>query len=78
MATPEKKPFSPVMLIIDLVLTAAFFVYIFGVVKRHVPSLDPKMINLWGGLAAGCMSGVFWLAMQMLKTVFRFQRDSRK
>jgi uncharacterized protein involved in exopolysaccharide biosynthesis len=78
MATPEKKSFSPVMLVIDLALTAGFFVYIFGVVKTHVPSLDPKMINLFGGLAAGCMSGVFWLAMQMLKTVYRFQRDSRK
>lgn len=78
MASPEKKPFSPVQLVIDLVLTAGFFVFIFGVVKTHVPSLDPKMINLWGGLAAGCMSGVFWLAMNMLKTVYRFQRDSRK
>jgi len=78
MASPEKKPFSPVVLVIDLALTAAFFVYIFGVVKTHVPSLDPKMITLWGGLAAGCMSGVFWLAMQMVKTVYRFQRDSRK
>lgn len=66
------------MLIIDLALTAAFFVYIFGVVKLHVPSRDPQMIMLWGGLAAGCMSGVFWLAMQMLKTVYRFQRDSKK
>jgi hypothetical protein len=36
------------------------------------------MITLWGALAAGCMTGVFWLAMQMLKTVYRFQRDSRK
>jgi hypothetical protein len=43
-----------------------------------VPSNDPAMVKLWGGLAAGCMSGVFWLALQMLKTVFGFQRDSRK
>ncbi len=78
MSTPEKKSFSPVLLVINLALTAAFFVYIFGVVKTHVPSLDPKMINLWGGLAAGCMSGVFWLAMNMLQTVYFFQRDSRK
>lgn len=78
MASPEKKSFSPIMLVIDLALTAGFFVYIFGVVKPHVASLDPQMINLWGALTAGCMSGVFWLAMQMVKTVYRFQRDSRK
>jgi len=43
-----------------------------------VQSDDKRMIMLWGGLTAGCMSGVFWLALQMLKTVYRFQRDSRK
>jgi len=78
MASPEKKSFSIVTLVIDLALTAAFFVYIFGVVKPHVPSLDPKMINLWGALTAGCMSGVFWLAWQMVKVVFHFQRAGSK
>ena len=78
MASPEKKSFSVVTLVIDLALTAAFFVFIFGVVKPHVPSLDPKMVTLWGALTAGCMSGVFWLAWQMVKVVFRFQRAGSK
>lgn len=78
MATPEKKPFSIVILVIDLVLVAIAFTIFYRLVNSHVPSNDPAMIKLWGGLAAGCMSGVFWLALQMLKTVFRFQRDSRK
>lgn len=78
MATPEKKPFSPVTLVIDLVLTALAFALFYWLVNSHVPSSDPAMIKLWGGLGAGCMTGVFWLALQMLKTVYRFQRDSRK
>lgn len=78
MSTPEKKSVSPASLILDLVLTAGFFVYIFGVVKPHVTSRDASMITLWGALAAGCMTGVFWLAMQMFKSVLRFQRASRK
>jgi hypothetical protein len=78
MSSPEKKPFSPVSLVIDLALTAVAFVIFYSLVKSHVPSNDPAMIKLWGGLTAGCMSGVFWLAMQMLKVVFNFQRDSRK
>jgi hypothetical protein len=78
MASPEKKPFSLVVLVLDLVLTALAFVIFYTLVNSHVPSLDPAMIRIWGGLAAGCMTGVFWLALQMLKTVFRFQRDSRK
>ena len=78
MASPEKKPFSLVSLVIDLVFTALAFVIFYWLVNSHVPSNDPTMIKLWGGLGAGCMTGVFWLALQMLKTVFRFQRDSRK
>lgn len=78
MATPEKKPFSFFMLIVDLALTAIAFAIFYWLVNSHVPSNDPAMIMLWGGLASACMSGVFWLALQMLKTVFVFQRDSRK
>ena len=78
MASPEKKPFSPVNFVIDLVLVAIAFLIFYSLVNSHVPSSDPRMIKLWGGLGAGCMTGVFWLALQMLKTVYRFQRDSRK
>jgi hypothetical protein len=78
MAKSEKKPFSIVTLVIDLTLTAIAFGIFYWLVNSHVPSNDPKMIMLWGGLTAGCMAGVFWIAWQMLKVVFQFQRDSRK
>lgn len=78
MASPEKKTFSIVTLVIDLTLTAIAFGIFYWLVNSHVPSNDPQMVMLWGGLAAGCMAGVFWLAWQMLKVVFIFQRDSRK
>jgi hypothetical protein len=78
MSSSAKKPFSIVSLAIDLVLTAIAFVIFYSLVNSHVPSNDPTMIKLWGGLTAGCMSGVFWLAWNMLKVVFKFQRESRK
>ena len=78
MAASDKKPFSFVFFAIDLVLVALAFSIFYWLVNSHVPSSDPKMIMLFGALGAGCMTGVFWLALQMLKTVFRFQRDSRK
>lgn len=78
MSSPAKKPFSLVSLAIDLVVTGGAFVVFFSLVKSHVPSNDPAMIKLWAGLAAGCMSGVFWLAWNMLKVVFKFQRESRQ
>jgi hypothetical protein len=78
MSSSAKKPFSIVTLAIDLVLTAIAFTIFYSLVSSHVPSSDPDMIKLWGGLTAGCMSGVFWLAWNMLKVVFKFQRESRK
>jgi hypothetical protein len=78
MASSEKKPFSFLILFIDLVITAIAFCIFYRLVRSHVPSNDPAMILLWGCLAASCMTGVFWLALQMLKTVFVFQRDIRK
>lgn len=78
MASPEKKPFSFFILFVDLVITAIAFCIFYWLVNNHVPSNDPNMILLWGCLGSACMTGVFWLALQMLKTVFVFQRDSRK
>lgn len=78
MSSPAKKPLNVVSLIIDLVLTAIAFVIFYSLVHSHVPSSDPKMVMLWGGLTAGCMAGVFWLAWNMLKVVYKFQRESRK
>jgi len=77
MATPEKK-FSPVQLVIDLVLCALFFAFFFNVLQPHVPSSEAGMVRLWAGLAAACMTGVFWMAMHMLRVVWRFQRASNR
>ena len=78
MASPEKKPVSAVTIVIDLALTAVAFAIFYWLVNSHVPSNDPRMVMFFGASAAACMSGVFWLAWQMLKVVFTFQRDSRK
>ena len=48
------------------------------ITREVILGYDPAMIKLWGGLTAGCMAGVFWIAWNMLKVVFKFQRASRK
>lgn len=78
MASPEKKSFSVVTLLIDLVLCAVAFAIFYALVNSHVPSNDPKMVMFFGASGAACMTGVFWLALQMIKVVFAFQRSSRK
>jgi hypothetical protein len=78
MAQPATKLTSPASLAVDAILVIAFFLYIFSLVKVHVPSNDPKMILLWGGMCAACMTGVFWLALQMFRVVLRNHRAARK
>jgi len=74
MAQPEQKHASPVSLAVDAVLVVAFFVFMYRVVSTHVPSTDARMILLWGGLCSACMTGVFWLCIQMFRVVLRGQR----
>lgn len=78
MATSEKKPRSIVQLVIDLVLCALFFAFFFKVLQPHVPSSEPGYTRFFAASAAGCMTGVFWLAMHMVRVVFRFQRASQR
>ena len=78
MEQPTERFTSPLSLVVDLVLVVLFFAYIFSVLKSHVPSTDPKMIILWAALGTSCLTGVFWLALQMFRVVFRAYRAANK
>ena len=75
--TTEQKLVSPVSLAVDAVLVILFFIYMYSVVSTHVPSSSHRMIMLWGAITALCLTGVFWLALQMFRVVFRFHRQQR-
>jgi ABC-type Co2+ transport system permease subunit len=78
MALSGTKLTSPASLVVDAILVGLFFVFIYSIVSPHVPSNDKSMILLWGGLCAACMSGVFWLCVQMFRVVLRAQRADRQ
>ncbi|KXU34083.1 hypothetical protein AXK11_09095 [Cephaloticoccus primus] len=69
----SKKTVSPLGVVIDLAFVAGFFLIIFNVVQSHVPSNDPAMVLLWSVLTAACLSGTFWIAIQMFRVVLRAQ-----
>ena len=78
MSQPEPKYTSPASLAVDAVLVIAFFLFIYTEVSPHVPSNDKSMVLLWGGLTAACMTGVFWLCIQMFRVVLRAQREAKR
>jgi hypothetical protein len=77
MSSQKEDPRVAGNVVLDTILTLIAFVIAFFVCRPHVPSHDPVMINLWGALAGSCITGVFWLAMQMFKTTLRAQRDRK-
>lgn len=78
MAEPVARKFSPVTIVIDGVLTLASFVLFYWLATSHVPSENPMMVTLWSAYCAACMAGVFWIAWQMLKFVYRHQRETAR
>jgi hypothetical protein len=75
---PKLKLATPASIALDVFLVLAFFVYMYTVVSTHVPSEDPNMIHLWGALTSACITGVFWLALQMFRVVLKAQREAGK
>ena len=78
MSQPEQKFTSPASLVVDAVLVVGFFLFIYRMIAPHVPSNDKTMILFWGGMGAACMTGVFWLCIQMFRVVLRAQRAKNR
>lgn len=78
MSSPTAKMVTPVSLIVDAILVIGFFLFMYGLLESHVPSNDKSMVMLWAGLGSACMSGVFWLAIQMFRVVLRVHRADHK
>ncbi|HTB79267.1 MAG TPA: hypothetical protein VK717_00110 [Opitutaceae bacterium] len=76
MAQSEQKLVTPASLAVDAVLTLAVFVYFLLILRSHVQSENPKWIYIWAAYGSACLTGVFWLALQMFRVVLRFQRDN--
>ncbi len=76
MAQSEQKLVTPASLAVDAVLTLAVFIYFLLILRSHVPSENPKWIYIWAAYGSACLTGVFWLALQMFRVVLRFQREN--
>jgi hypothetical protein len=77
---PNEQPLiSRKGLIFDGVLSLVFFIVMSSVLKPHVPSDDESVIMVVASMTSCCMTGVFWLAVNMFRvTLVDFQRTKKK
>lgn len=64
--------------LLDTAIVLAFFAVMFLALRPHVPSHDPLFVAFWAGLAAACMTSVFWLATRMFRVVLQAQKNRRR
>ncbi len=55
---------------IILFITIGFFFLMRGVLMPHVPSQDPDAVNIVASITSFCMTGVFWIAANMLSVTW--------
>jgi len=75
MASSKEKSLNRTSLAIDAGLTLAALAVFTWIARSHVPSDDPKFVWIFGVFTASCMTGVFWMALQMFRVVLRAQRE---
>ena len=61
--------------IIDLILTVVFFVWITSILKKHVPWAEagPTAVLLGAADCGLCLSGVFWMALSLFRVTLADQ-----
>lgn len=68
-APSEQKHVTPLTVAVDLVLCAIFFAVLFGSIKGQVHSNEVVYVVFFGASATLCVTGVFWMAIQMFRVV---------
>ncbi|MDG1326225.1 MAG: hypothetical protein P8P49_10690 [Opitutales bacterium] len=76
----EEQPLvSKIGIVIDLILSFIVFIFLGAyVLPQHVPSDDSFVVNIVAFMTSFCMTGVFWMAVNMFRvTLVDFQRSKK-
>ncbi|MFL2937669.1 MAG: hypothetical protein ACJZ7A_01035 [Opitutales bacterium] len=66
----DKPLVSKTGIVFDLFLAISFFLFMRWVLIPHIPSQDPLAVNIVSSMASFCMTGVFWIATNMLRVTW--------
>ncbi len=73
-AQSKSAGFNTAAITVDFVLCALFFALIFYFVRSHVMSENTTMILIFSTYTTLCVTGVFWMAIQMLRVVAKGEK----
>mgnify|MGYP001353210885 CR=1 FL=1 len=60
--------------VIDLILTAIIFCFLSWILRPYVPAQTEVYTNVFAVFTASCLSGLFWLVLQMFRVVYTDMR----
>lgn len=63
-------------LIVDIIITGGFWIFMAMALRPHVPSDDPFWITVWSCITSFCLSLVFFMALQMFRLVLHDKPDA--
>ncbi len=75
---PAPKLIKPWEVVLDLVLAAGFFVFITSILLGHSPATDPLVRYATAGFTGFCLTGVFWMAVQLFRVTLADQLIRRR
>ncbi len=60
----QRKLVSPIWIVLHLIPTAIFFVYMQHVAYNHTPDWSNRYKQIAAAYTSLCLTGVFWLCLQ--------------
>lgn len=60
--------------VIDLILTAIIFCFLSWILRPYVPAQTEVYTNVFAVFTASCLTGLFWLVLQMFRVVYTDMR----
>ncbi len=74
----ENKLISRKGALVDLVLSGLWFAFFAVALRDYVPSYQEPFVTFFAVSTAGCMTGIFWLAISMFRVVLVDERRKER
>lgn len=75
MEKPTEELVSKRGIVIDLILSGAWFAFFSLALRNYVPSYTEPYVTFFALSTAGCLTGIFWLAISMFRVVLADERS---